>query len=57
MEDFPWYVKARGKIHLTTYVYKKLSTEDGNQPVSLVCLCYRFSSNVALYYSSEFKRC
>ena len=31
MDDFPWYVKARGKSRLTAFIVKKLET---NQQVS-----------------------
>lgn len=37
MDDFPWYIKARGKINLVTYVYKRVTEEDGRHSVSVFC--------------------
>ena len=39
MEDFPYYIKARGKFRVSTYVIKKL--EENQKVISLLTSAFQ----------------
>lgn len=43
MDDFPWYVKARGKFYLTAYVLKQIESKDkhNGEQVSYLFVVYK----------------